>query len=259
MPDGGIEGRLRQAIRRPGGVGAFWFALGSLGLLEVALAAKPEAVVLDMQHGLFSRESLEGAVGSARHVAPTLVRVADATPIAIGQALDAGADGILVPLVESATEAASVVRAAHFPPRGARSGGGVRPLAQGFASYVAAAAGTVAGVMIETAAGVEAAEAIAATPGLDLVFIGTGDLALSLGCFPEIDARHEAACKRVLKACRSAGVPCGIFTVTAAEAARRQDEGYALTVVANDIGVAAAGFATAQTLFERPGNGASTR
>ena len=240
---------LKQALRRPGGVGVSWFALGSTGLLDVALGARPEAIVLDLQHGLWDRLGMEAAFGLASNT-PTLARVADGSATAIGQALDAGADGVLVPLVETTEQAQAAVAAAHYPPHGHRSGGGVRPLARGFATYVARAADTVVGVMIETAAGVANAEAIAATPDLDFVFIGTGDLALSLGCFPEIDDRHEAACTRVLAACRAAGVPCGIFTTSAAEASRRRHEGYAMVVVANDIGIAAAGFAAAQASFD---------
>lgn len=246
------QDQLKQMLRRPGGVGLFWFALGSPGLVELSLAAKPEAIVLDLQHGLFSRETLEAAIGVTQRRSPTLVRVADGSPTAIGQALDAGADGVLVPLVESAEEAAAAVRAAHYPPHGNRSGGGVRPLGRGFAGYVAeVATRTVVGVMIETVAGVEQAEAIARTPGLDCVFIGTGDLALSLGCFPEIDARYEAACRRVFEACRSADLPCGLFTTSAEEAARRQREGFAMVVVANDIGLVAGGFAAAQAAFRK--------
>ncbi len=121
-----------------------------------------------------------------------MVRVADGTATAIGQALDAGADGVLVPLVESADMARAAVERPTIRRSGHRSGGGVRPLARGFARYVAeAAARTVVGVMIETAAGVENAEAIARVPGIDFVFIGTGDLALSLGCFPDIDHRTK--------------------------------------------------------------------
>ena len=103
--------------------------------------------------------------------------------------------------------------------------------------------------MIETAAGVANAAAIAATPGLDFVFIGTGDLALSLGGFPAVDARHVDACRAVQEACRAADVPCGTFTTSPEEAARRRHEGYALVVVANDTGLVSAGFAAAWTAF----------
>ncbi len=249
-------GLLKHALRRPGGVAVFWFALGAPSLVELSLVAGPDAVVLDLQHGLFSRDSLEAAISVAQPEIPTVVRVADGTATAIGQALDAGADGVLVPLVESAEMARAAVDAAHYPPRGHRSGGGVRPLARGFARYVAeAATRTVVGVMIETAAGVENADAIASVPGVDFLFIGTGDLALSLGCFPDIDHRHEAACRRVLDASRKAGVPCGIFTTSAEDAARRRREGYAMVVVANDIGLVASGFAAAQAAFHAGSDG----
>lgn len=241
---------LRLALRRPGGVGAFWFALGSPSLVEVSLAAGPALVVLDQQHGLWSRDGLEDVLGRIPPGIPTLARLPDGSAREIGQALDAGATGVLVPLVESAAATAACIRAAHFPPRGCRSGGGVRPLGHDFPAYVARArARTVVGVMIETAAGVAEAAAIAAVPGLDVVFIGTGDLALSLDCFPAVDERHEAACRHVLAACRAAGVPCGRFTASAEDAARRAAEGYALTVAANDIGLVSAGFRAAQAAF----------
>ena len=242
--------RLKHALRRPGGIATFWFALGAPALIEVSLSASPDAIVVDLQHGLFSRGSLEAAISAAQGRVPTVVRVADGTATAIGQALDAGAEGVLVPLVETAAMALAAVGAAHYPPRGHRSGGGVRPLAQGFVGYVSEAAKrTVVGVMIETAAGVENADAIAQVPGIDFVFIGTGDLALSLGCFPDIDHRHEEACRRILAASRKAGVPCGIFTTTAEDAARRRREGYAVVVVANDIGLVASGFGSAMAAF----------
>ncbi len=250
------EDILKHALHRPGGVAVFWFALGAPSLVELSLAASPDAVVLDLQHGLFSRASLEAAISVAHHEVPTVVRVADGTATAIGQALDAGADGVLVPLVEGAEMARAAVGAAHYPPRGHRSGGGVRPLSRGFARYVAeAATRTVVGLMIETVAGVENADAIARVPGVDFIFVGTGDLALSLGCFPDLDHRHEAACRHVLDACRKAGVPCGIFTTSAEDAARRRREGYAMVVVANDVGLVASGFGAAQAAFQAGADG----
>lgn len=243
--------RLKSALRVPGGLGAFWFALGSPSLVELSLAANPQAIVIDIQHGLWTRPTLEYALGLVPPAIPTIARLSNGSDTAIAEALDAGAEAVLVPLVETAEQTASCVAAARFPPVGRRSGGGVRPIGTGFVRYVAEAARrTTVGVMIETAAGVAAAEAIAAVPGLDFVFIGTGDLALSLGCFPAVDARHDAACRRVFEACRANDVPCGIFTVDVASAARRRTEGYALTVVANDISIAAAGFREAVATFE---------
>ncbi|CAH1648587.1 MULTISPECIES: aldolase/citrate lyase family protein [unclassified Chelatococcus] len=246
------ERSLRQHLQEGGQFSVFWFSLGAPALIELAVTAGPDAIVVDAQHGLWDRHSLEHAVAATGGKVPLLVRTMDGTKGAISTALDAGAVGVIAPLIETAEEARHVVEAARFPPRGVRSGGGVRPLASDFAAYYAAAnTHTLVGVMIETMAGVANAEAIAAVEGVDLVLIGTGDLAISLGTFPAADPRHEEACNTVLAACRKAGVACGIFTPHAEAAARRAAQGYSLTVVANDIDVVSRGFANAQSTFRR--------
>jgi 2-keto-3-deoxy-L-rhamnonate aldolase RhmA len=193
--------KLRQRLgRQP--LAALWMSMGSTTMIELAGAAGADAIVIDVQHGLWDRVSLEIAVGAVPPNTSALVRVAENTALAIGQALDTGAEGIVVPLVEDDIEAAQAVAAARFPPQGKRSGGGVRPLAGGFLDYCAIAnERTVLGVMIETAPGVENAAAIARTPGVDFVLIGTGDLALSLGASD--GKRRDDACRTVLRACRA--------------------------------------------------------
>ncbi len=240
--------RERLAKREP--LGVFWMSTGSPAVIEVAATAKPDAIVLDAQHGLWDRLSIEHAVGAASRHAPVLVRTAENSPVAIGQALDTGAEGVIVPLIEDERQAAAAVSAARFPPQGRRSAGGVRPLSQGFVNYYAQAnAGTVVGVMIETKHAVSNAAAIAGTPGIDFVLIGSGDLAISLGTFPEPDARHEAACRAVFDACKTSGVPCAIFTNSVDAAMQRRREGYALVVVANDVDILKNGFSSAATRF----------
>ncbi|WP_210484050.1 aldolase/citrate lyase family protein [Microvirga antarctica] len=240
---------LRARLKQGGPIGVFWFAVGSSALVEISDEARPDAMVIDAQHGLWDRGTIEHAVAAVGRT-PVLIRTADNAHSSISQALDTGAEGVLVPLIETDEQAAQAVAASRFPPHGHRSGGGVRPLKGDFAAYHANAnARTVVGVMIETERGVRNAAAIANTPGIDFVLIGTGDLALSLGCFPKIDSRHEDACRTVFQACRNAGVPCGIFTPSAEAAAKRTKEGYALVVVANDIDVAARGFSTSMTQF----------
>lgn len=248
-PPGAVQARLRAGLRGRG-LSLAWFSMGSVPLVELGAAQGFDAVVVDLQHGLWDRLGAHLAVTAAGDV-PVIVRTLSSDAAAVGEALDSGAAGVFAPLVESAEQARSAVTAARFPPRGVRSGGGVRPLGQGFARYFAAHAETLVGVMIETAAGVERAAEIAAVPGLDFVFIGTGDLALSLGCFPEVDGRHEAACRAVRDACRAAGVPCGIYSASAEGAAARLAEGYAAAVAANDIDVAVAGFAAAARTARR--------
>ena len=236
---------LKHRMDRGDTLGVHWFALGSPGLVELGARTRPDAVVIDLQHGLFDRSTLEWSIGLVPSDVPVIVRVAENTDLAIGQALDAGAEGVMVPLVETAKQAARAVKAARYPPHGARSGGGARPLSS-FVDYVDVAERAIAVmVMIETRKGVENADEIAAVDGLDMVFIGTGDLALSLGTFPAFDAEHEAACERVRTACRGAWTPCGIFTGGPEVARRRKAQGYRLVVLANDIELAAKGFAGA--------------
>jgi NAD(P)-dependent dehydrogenase (short-subunit alcohol dehydrogenase family) len=104
-----------------------------------------------------------------------------------------------------------------------------------FKRYVPAANEHVlVAVMIETKRGVENAAAIAATPGVDMVFIGTGDLALSLGVFPDLVPAHEAAITAVHAACRQAGTACGIFTLYSTMASDRRRRGFQCVVLGDD-------------------------
>ncbi len=226
-----------------------WLALGSPALTEMAARSGPGAIVLDLQHGLFDRSALEAAVGCAAPAVPVLTRVAGNDALSIATGLDCGAAGVIVPMIETADAARAALAQARFPPHGRRSAGGVRMLTD-MAGYMAGIGGApVIAVMIETAAGLDAAEAIAAVEGVDLVFIGTGDLAISLGVAPG-DPALEAACARVLAACRAAGRPCGIFTPNAADAARRRVQGYQLVVSANDISLVAEGLAAARGVMD---------
>jgi 2-keto-3-deoxy-L-rhamnonate aldolase RhmA len=240
--------KLRQRLgRQP--LAALWMAMGSTTIIELAGSAGADAIIIDAQHGLWDRASLESAVGAVTPGTSALVRVAENTALAIGQALDTGAEGVIVPLVEDGAEAARAVAAARFPPQGKRSGGGVRPLAGGFLDYCAIAnERTVLGLMIETMRGVDNAAAIARTPGVDFVLIGTGDLALSLGAGAGKSAREDACCK-IFQACRGAAIPCAIFTATVEDAVARAREGYAMVIAANDIAVVSSGFGDAMRRF----------
>lgn len=236
---------LRARLERGPPLAVSWLSMGSVAMVEAAARARPDAIVLDLQHGLFERRDLEAAIGAVPSEIGVLVRVAENAPTAIGTALDAGAEGVIVPLVETPDQAAAAVAYARYPPHGVRSGGGVRPLAD-FGRYVAAAErGIVVVVMIETREGLRNAEAIAATPGVDMVFIGTGDLALSLGAGSDAPGRLAEACAAVKAACARAGTPCGIFTGDVDTARARRAEGYRMVVGANDIAVVTAGFRAA--------------
>jgi len=213
---------------------ALWTDLGSTGVAEVMSEARPDIMIFDMQHGLWDRRSLFDGFAAIRGKCQPVVRVAASNPELIGEALDMGAAGVIVPLVETAEQAKAAVAAAMYPPKGNRSAGGTRPMLD-FRRYAAEANDTVlVSVMIETALGLKNAAAIAAVPGVDLIFIGPGDLSISMGEFPDPGPKHEAAIQAILAACRKAKTPCGLFTMHASFAVERMRQGFQLVLWGND-------------------------
>ena len=234
-----------HTLRAGGSECCVWLALGSAAIAELAAAAGARSIVFDLQHGLWERTALEAAVGLVRATATPIVRVAENSAFSIGAALDSGAHGVLVPMVGTPAEAAAAVAAAHFPPNGIRSGGGVRPLADfpGYRQF--AATEIVVGIMIETVAAAEDAASILAVPGIDLVFIGSGDLGISLEASGRKDLTLERLVDGISKAAAARSVPCGIFTNTAIEARQRAAQGFRFTVAQSDVTLIRAGVADA--------------
>src|SRR4029434_1106770 len=130
-----------------------------------------------------------------------VVRVAWNEPAAIMKALDLGAYGIIVPLVNTPEEAAKAVAACRYPPVGIRSSGPVRAVHYGGADYVAKANDEIIVMcMIETKEGLDTLDAICATPGLDAIYIGPSDLAFAIGMNPRPDNPdpvHMATCDKI--------------------------------------------------------------
>jgi 2,4-dihydroxyhept-2-ene-1,7-dioic acid aldolase len=121
---------LRSRLAQKAPLGAFWMSLGSATVVEIAAGAKPDAIVIDAQHGLFDRQTLEHAVGVASRHAGVLVRTAENTAMAISQALDSGAEGVIVPLIELDHQAADAVAPHAFRRKGtARPAGCARSAA----------------------------------------------------------------------------------------------------------------------------------
>ena len=205
-----------------------WASIPSALTAEAAALAGPDYVVCDQQHGALDPATLMAMLTAiAGAVVPPLVRVARNEPFAIGQALDLGAEGVIVPMVESAEEAAAAVAACRYAPEGIRSfgalraGAGERPLCL---------------VMIETRAGLEHAAAIAATPGLDGIYVGPSDLALSLGLQPTLRLEHPPvleALATVHAACADAGIVAGVHCL-AAEDVAEQRERFAMLTAGGD-------------------------
>lgn len=230
-----MHNSLKEAVRTGGRAGCHWLGLGSAAVTEVAARTGPDAVVFDMQHGLWDLPDLSAAIGIAAQHATPIVRVTENAPYAIGSVLDMGALGIIVPMVEDGDQAARAVAYAHYPPHGSRSAGGMRPH-KDFPAYVQASRDAIfVAVMVETAKGLDNVNEIAATPGVDMIFVGPADLALSLGTFPDFDDKHAAAVEMIHQACKDAGIGIGMFTRTLDEVRVYRDRGFHLVTLTNDI------------------------
>jgi 2-keto-3-deoxy-L-rhamnonate aldolase RhmA len=206
-------------------------------VIEVLAARGTRCVMIDTEHSAIGGGDLDAmlAIAAALGV-DALVRVPAAEPTSIQRALDGGATGVVVPHVDSSC-AADVVRWAHYGGgRGysgsTRSAGwGTRPIAD---VLTLAAETTVVVAQVEDVASVADAAAIAATPGLDAVFVGAADLAVALG-ETSLDAPAvAAACERVIAACRDAGRPIAAFAGTPADVEAWRARGVALVFHGTD-------------------------
>lgn len=221
-----------------------WLSTSDPLIAEYVAAAGFDEVCADQQHGSIDLHTLPAvftAIG-ARGAIPT-TRVASLDAAAIGKSLDMGAYAVIVPMIDTADEAAAIVAACRYPPAGRRSIGPTRAIYQ-IGLNVADLARVAALAMIETAEGLANVEAIARTPGLDGLYIGPGDLAIAIGVslLPadrSVEEReaHEAAIERVRAAAASAGIVAGMYVGTGAESRQRVAQGFRMVTVAWDAGL----------------------
>ena len=221
-------------------VGA-WLSVGNVHIAELVANAGFDWVVLDLQHGLIEYGDLLRMLPAISTTETTpLVRVSGNNLPEINKVLDAGAMGVIVPLVNTAVQAAAAVSACRYPPDGTRSFGPTRAALYGGRNYAAEANGQIACIaMIETQEGLDNLEAIVSTPGLGGIYVGPSDLALSLGLPPRGDSdepRHVAAVERILAACKRAKVPAGIHTGGLEWSRRRLAMGFDFVTLGSDIG-----------------------
>ncbi|MGW2110223.1 HpcH/HpaI aldolase family protein [Streptomyces sp. NPDC001948] len=210
------------------------------GIAELCATLDIDFLVLDMEAGALSRQDVLRAVQAVSGRDTTLlVRVPSHEPSHIEHALDIGAHGVLVPKVDTREQAEQLASYTRFPPMGRR---GVNPVrASGYFSdvpgYLARAnSEALCLVQIESARAVEEAEAIAAVPGVDGLFLGMGDLAMSFGqpgvtTGPRLDRARE----RTLRACRAHGLLAGAFAYGMDAAHSYSAEGFDVLAVGNDI------------------------
>ncbi|WP_291325517.1 aldolase/citrate lyase family protein [Desulfovibrio sp. UCD-KL4C] len=186
---------------------------------EIFAKAGFHSVTVDMQHGMLDfRTAIDCFRGIALHGSQPWVRVAANDPALITKVLDAGALGVICPLISTPKQADDFVKACHYQfDGGNRSFGPVRA-ALVLDDYVARSAKLITAMaMIETQEGFDNVEAIAATPGLNGLFIGPADLALAFGIAPTPENRDPDFLERIdhiIAAAHDAGILCGMFAGT---------------------------------------------
>lgn len=212
-------------------LGAFLVEFQTLGIPRMLAAAGAQFVIYDQEHTAWSVETLKPLIaGSHAAALVPMVRVPASDKHMIAAVLDAGAMGVMVPMVESADQAQQIVAAAKYPPEGRR---GFGPLYAD--EFDGDAATTMARInreqllfaMVETAAGVEHVDEIAAVAGIDLIWIGHGDLTTSLGIPGEYDdPRYLGAVDRIFAAARAHGKPVGMLAASAEDGRRIAERGF---------------------------------
>jgi 4-hydroxy-2-oxoheptanedioate aldolase len=244
------ENRVASALRASRPVVSGWLTVGHPLLAEAMAHAGYDAVTVDLQHGAVSDGELIAVLQalSTTDVTP-LVRVAWNEPARLMKALDLGAYGVIVPMIEGPDDVRAAVRAVRYPPLGARSYGPTRAAFYGGPDYAAHAnAQIVVGAMIETRAALERIDDILAVPGLDLAFVGPADLSQALGGPPGADFADgpvPEALETILDASRRHGVPAGIFCKDAGHAARMLEHGFRFVTADSDVGLLRRGAAAA--------------
>lgn len=253
---------FREMLRPSDGpvLGTF-VKLPALEVAEIVGGAGFDFVIIDTEHALLSVRDVYGLLVaySGMGVAP-LVRITDHGYGDAQRYLDAGAAGILVPHVSNAAEASATMRQFLFPPEGTRGMGYAARAGQwghlpgGPAEYVRSGKQDVARVaMVEEQEAVDDIAGILAAPGLDAVFVGPGDLSLSMGEPGGSPAVHDAV-TRCIEAAVAAGVPVGTVVQGADQVRLRAEQGCRFIVVGNDTGMlggaARAAVATARSAFD---------
>ena len=208
-------------------------------IVEVLATAGLDCVCIDAEHAPFDRTAIDLCIMAARAGGvPAIVRPASAAPHELLNALDCGADGVVVPHIRSAEEAAALARIAHYGPGGRGFAGSTRAAGYGLvpiADHLAATkARTAVIAQIEDVEALDSIDAIAAVEGIDALFVGRIDLTISLGCTSPDDPRVVAAVDAIVAACRRAGRASGMFLSRATDVPEWREKGASLFLLASD-------------------------
>jgi len=216
-----------------------WLAIPTSFSAETMAHQGWDSLTIDMQHGVVDYQAalaMLTAISTTETV--PLVRVPWLDQGIIMKMLDAGAYGVICPMINSAEEARRLVAACRYPPAGVRSFGPIRALLYAGADYATYANDTVLSfAMIETRDGLDNLEEIAAVEGLDGFYVGPSDLSLALGCAPKLDQEEAPvveAIDRIVRVAKENGKAAGIHNMTPEYALKMIDKGYSFVTIGSD-------------------------
>lgn len=214
-----------------------WISVDSVFTAEVMANAGFDWVCMDIQHGMLDYNDVRQMLPaiSTTNTMP-FVRVPWNEPYEIMKVLDAGAYGIVVPLVNNREEAERAVSACRYPPDGNRSFGPARATLYAGNDYAIGANDEIACVvMIETRESLDNLDEIMSTPGVDGIYVGPADLAYALGLQPGTkDPIHEETIETILAAAKRNGIAAGIHTASARQSRHYLDMGFQMVTVGTD-------------------------
>ena len=240
------ENRLRTLWKEGKAAVNGWLAIPSGFSAETMAHQGWDALTIDLQHGLIDYQAMVQMLQaiSTTDTVP-VVRVPWLEPGILMKTLDAGAYGVICPMVNTREDAQKLVAWTHYQPRGTRSFGPVRALIYGGADYPQHANDTIVTfAMIETAKALDNLDAIMSVEGLDAIYIGPSDLSLALGCrpvFDDVDPKAQQAIDHILERARAHGLVAGIHNGTPAAALARIAKGFQFVTVSSDARLMAAG------------------
>ena len=234
-----------------------WCMIGNPFVAEIMAAQGFDSITIDMQHGALDYTDLLPMLQAMRASGATLLaRVPWLDPAAVMKALDAGAEGIICPMINTPEDAARLVSYMRYPPLGERSFGPTRAsVAHGPTYAQNSNTNTLAFAMIETAEAYANLDAITATPGLDGIYVGPADLSLSLSngaLKPGLDREEPKivdALQKIAAACQRNNIIAAIHCGTAAYAHRAISWGFRMTTVGADVRFLTEAAATAVRAF----------
>ena len=220
-----------------------WLAIPSGFSAEVMAQAGWDSVTVDLQHGVQDYQSMVACFQAMQsHPVLPMARVPWNEPGIVGKVLDAGAYGVICPMVNTRAEAEAFVSYCRYPPAGKRSNGPIRAGIYGVStSYQSTANQEVLCLpMIETQEAVDNLDAILDVPGVDAVYIGPSDLGFSMGLVPVLDREEPVILdiyKKILDATKRRGLRACVHCGSPAYAKRMIAMGFHLVTISNDSGL----------------------